>query len=97
MTTVCLSQEEEIKPFTTPAGRKAFNESGPKVSGIKCMMLRDMFEVEGVFCMDLKTRAPVEGVSYNICVGQTKTCKYPTKQTYSLTGEYQGKAHYRKH
>lgn len=97
MTTVCVSQEEEIKPFTTAAGRKAFNESGPKVSGIKCMMLRDMFEVEGVFCMDLKTRALADGVSYNIYAGRTKTCKYPTNQTYSLTGGNQGKTHYRKH
>ncbi|XP_062239760.1 profilin-3-like [Platichthys flesus] len=60
---------DEIRTLVGP--RNNFSSCGPKVAGIKTMLLVDKMDDETAYSLNLKTVTDTDGQRYNLCVGKS--------------------------
>ncbi|XP_034471174.1 profilin-3-like [Hippoglossus hippoglossus] len=64
----CISADE-IRMLIGP--RNNFSSGGPKVAGIKTMLLVDKMDDDTAYSLNLKTMSDAEGLKYNLCAGKS--------------------------
>ncbi|KAM9414354.1 profilin-1-like [Pholidichthys leucotaenia] len=61
---------EEVKELL--GDRSKFLQCGPKIGGLKCRVLRDLFDDDVDGRLDMKTASDDQGNTYGVCVCKTK-------------------------
>ncbi|XP_029281998.1 profilin-3-like isoform X2 [Cottoperca gobio] len=78
----CITPEEIKKLIGDTC---CFHQCGPHVAGMKCMMIKDEYDVPEVGCLQLKSKSET-GESYNICVGKALQCVIIAQGTKEASG-----------
>ncbi|CAB1438476.1 unnamed protein product, partial [Pleuronectes platessa] len=87
---------DEIR--TLAGTRNNFSSCGPKVAGVKCMLLVDKMDDDTIYSLNLKTVSDTDGKRYNLCIGKTKKALLVLKGVEGdVGGDLSTRMHYMRH